>query len=93
MCPYLYFKIQLILVKQSGIFSIITPVLSDTEEKKLLNNHYFCFVHKKYSNSFIKLTPDVSWTIFLMSLLPLLALNVEVVLLSMQGQKAQFLQV
>ncbi len=50
-------------------------------------------MHKKYSNSFIKLTPDVSWTIFLMSLLPLLALNVEVVLLSMQGQKAQFLQV
>ncbi len=35
---------------------------------------------------------DVTWTIIIMSLLPLQALNVSVGLLSMQGQKAGFHQ-
>ncbi len=41
------------------------------------------FAHKKFYCSFIKL-----WTILTMSLLPFWALNVTVLLLYMQGQKA-----
>ncbi len=68
------------------------PSKTDTEENKLLNKVIILvfFTHKKYSRSFIYhgWTTDVTWTVLTMSLLPFWALNVSVVLLSMQGQKA-----
>ncbi len=47
-------------------------------------------MHKKYSRSFVKLhwTTDVTWTVLTKSFLPFWALNVSVVLLSMEEQKA-----
>ncbi len=61
----------------------------ETEEKKLLNKDFFFFAHKKYSRSFRKLwfskMTDVKWTISTMSLLAFWALNILVVLRSMQG--------
>ncbi len=59
---------------------------SDTEEKKFLNKNiiFVFFLHKKYLHK-SKIEP---LTILTMSLLPFWALNVSVVLLSMQGQKA-----
>ncbi len=49
---------------------------------------FLFFAHKKYSRSFIKLRLNhFTWTV-LMSLLRFWALNVVVVLLPMQGQKA-----
>ncbi len=63
---------------------------SDTGEKKILNKVIFVFfAHKKYSRSFIKLRLNhcCHMDYLTMSLLPFWALNVVVVLLSMQGQK------
>ncbi len=58
---------------------------SDMENKFLNKVFIFVFiVHKKYLHK-IKIEP---LTILMMSLLPFWALNVSVVLLSMQGQKA-----
>ncbi len=65
-------------------------VSTDTEVKKLLNQVVFVF----YAQSFFVATlnygwtTDVTWTILMMSLLHFWVLNVMVVLLSMQDQKA-----
>ncbi len=56
------------------------------EEKKL--NKVFILVSLHTKVIFVAWTTDVTWTILAMSLLPVWALNVSVVLLSMQGQKA-----
>ncbi len=63
----------------------------DTEKKKLLNKVviFVFFEHKKYySQSFITLRLNVTWTILTMSLLPFWALNFSVVLLSMESEKS-----
>ncbi len=65
---------------------------TDVEENKLLNKVviFVFFAHRNYSHSFKNYgwATDVTWTILMMSLLPLWALNVSVALLSMQGHKA-----
>ncbi len=65
---------------------------TDTEEKKLLNEViiFVFFANKKYSSSFITLRLN-HWChmdYYNDVLIPFWALNVSVVLLSMQGQKA-----
>ncbi len=64
----------------------------DWHRRKVVLNKVILFVffaHKKYFHSIIiSWTTDVICTILTMSLLPFLALNVIVALLSMQGQKA-----
>ncbi len=75
-------------------------VSTDTEVKKLLNQvffyffiflfFYFFFTHKVFFVATLNYgwTTDVTWTILMMSLLHIWVLNVMVVLLSMQDQKA-----
>ncbi len=86
----IWFHLKGIVHPKMKILSLITHphVVPNLKDLCSSSEHKIFFAHKKYSCSFIKLRLNHWWTILMMSLLPFWALNVEVVLLSMEDQKA-----